>query len=128
MAERPPTTDLRGGKASDDSFTILMANLVVEYAVDFQVDVFSCAAAGSTVLFEDPKSLGTERVGSSMLRGGSSGDSSEMQMFPYRWISDHERSEGWVLAKLRVRSEDLESIPCQDVASATRGLLCLGSR
>ena len=28
--------DLRGGKASEDSLTILMANLVVAYAVDFQ--------------------------------------------------------------------------------------------
>jgi hypothetical protein len=128
MAERPPTTDLRGGKTSDDSFTILMANLVVEYAVDFQVDVFSCAAAGSTVLFEDPKSLGTERVGSSTLREGSLGESSEMQLFPYRWISDHERSGGWALANLRDRSEDLELIPCQDVAPATRGLLRLGPR
>ena len=36
MAERPPATDLRGGKASEDSFTMLMANLVVAYAVDFQ--------------------------------------------------------------------------------------------
>lgn len=44
MAERPPTTDLSGGKASADSFTRLMANLVVEYAVDFQFDTFSSVA------------------------------------------------------------------------------------
>jgi len=31
MAERPPATDLRGGKASADSFTRWMANLVVAY-------------------------------------------------------------------------------------------------
>jgi len=41
IAERPPTTDLRGGKASEDSFTILIANLVVEYTVDFWLDLFS---------------------------------------------------------------------------------------
>ena len=50
MAERPPATDLRGGKASEDSFTILIANLVVEYAVDFQLDSSSSAAR---VLSED---------------------------------------------------------------------------
>jgi hypothetical protein len=53
MAERPPTTDLSGGKASEDSFTRLMANLVVEYAVDFQFDSFSCVAFGSVVLSSD---------------------------------------------------------------------------
>ena len=50
IAERPPRTDLSGGKTSEDSFTRLMANLVVEYAVDFQPDSFSCAALGSVVL------------------------------------------------------------------------------
>jgi hypothetical protein len=30
IAESPPATDLRGGKMSEDSFTILMASLVVE--------------------------------------------------------------------------------------------------
>jgi hypothetical protein len=50
MAEKPPATDLSGGKTSEDSFTILMANLVAEYVVDFQLDLFSCAALGSVVL------------------------------------------------------------------------------
>jgi hypothetical protein len=49
MAERPPATDLRGGNASEDSFTRLMANLVVAYAVDFQSDLLSGATSGSTV-------------------------------------------------------------------------------
>jgi hypothetical protein len=40
MAKRPPATDLRGGKASEDSFTMLMANLVVEYAVDIRLFFF----------------------------------------------------------------------------------------
>jgi len=48
IAERPPITDLRGGKASEDSFTRLMANLVVAYAVELQLDWFSDAALGST--------------------------------------------------------------------------------
>ena len=47
MAERPPTIDLRGGNASEDSLTKLMANLVVAYAVDFQFSLFSSAAPGS---------------------------------------------------------------------------------
>jgi hypothetical protein len=53
MAERPPATDLRGGKTSEDSFTRLMANLVVAYAVDFQSDLFSDATLGSAVGSED---------------------------------------------------------------------------
>ena len=53
MAERPPTTDLRGGKASEDSFTTLMANLVVLYAVDFQLGLFSYVSLESAVRFED---------------------------------------------------------------------------
>ena len=53
IAESPPTTDLRGGKTSEDSFTMLMANLVVAYAVDFQFVLFSDTAFGSTVLSED---------------------------------------------------------------------------
>ena len=47
MAERPPTTDLRGGNASEDSLAKSMANLVVAYAVDFQSDLLSSAALGS---------------------------------------------------------------------------------
>jgi len=49
MTERPPATDLRGGKTSEDSFTILMASLVVACAVDFQSDLFSGTALDSTV-------------------------------------------------------------------------------
>ena len=49
IAERPPTTDLSGGNASEDSFTRLMANLVVEYAVAFQSDLFLGAGLVSTV-------------------------------------------------------------------------------
>ena len=52
MAERPPTTDLSGGSASEDSFTRLMANLVVAYAVDFQSDSLSGAGPGLTVWTE----------------------------------------------------------------------------
>ena len=55
MAERPPTTDFRGGNTSEDSFTRLMANLVVAYVVDFQSDLLSGAAFESAVL---PAGLG----------------------------------------------------------------------
>ena len=49
IAESPPATDLRGGKASEDSFTTLKANLVVAYAVDFQLGLFLDTAFRSTV-------------------------------------------------------------------------------
>ena len=52
MAERPPATDLRGGNASEDSFTRSMANLVAAYAVDFKSDALSGSGLGSTVLSE----------------------------------------------------------------------------
>jgi len=48
MAERPPARDLRGGKASEDSFIIWAANFVVVYAVDAQFDLFSAIAPGRT--------------------------------------------------------------------------------
>ena len=50
MAERPPTTDLRGGNTSEDSFTRLTAGLVVAYVVNFESDELSGSALGSTVL------------------------------------------------------------------------------
>ena len=49
MAERPPVADLRGGKASEDSFSRLMTNLTVAYAVDFQADLFVDASPWLTV-------------------------------------------------------------------------------
>ena len=52
MAERPPATDLRGGKASDESFTIWTASLVAAYVVDFQSDLVSSIVLGFTVGFE----------------------------------------------------------------------------
>ena len=48
IAERPPATDLRGGKASEDSFTTSMANLVAAYAVELQRDLLSDVSLGST--------------------------------------------------------------------------------
>ena len=48
IAERPPTTALRGGKASEDSFTKLRANLVVAYVVEPQLDLFSEVSFKST--------------------------------------------------------------------------------
>ena len=52
MAERLPTRELSGGKASVDSSTRLVANLVVEYAVDFLFDPFSSVALGLMVCSE----------------------------------------------------------------------------
>ena len=63
----PPATDLSGGNTSEDSFTRLTASLVVAYAVDFQSDLLSGTAPGSTVWSNDfgvlPWSLlGTGRI------------------------------------------------------------------
>ena len=52
MAERPPATDLSGGKASADSLVRLMANLAALYAVDFQSDPFLSVAFGLTACSE----------------------------------------------------------------------------
>ena len=45
IAQRPPKTDLSGGKASEDSFTVRRINLAVAGTVDFQFDPFSSAGA-----------------------------------------------------------------------------------
>ena len=50
IAQRPPTTDLSGGKASEVSFTVRRSNLAVADTVDFQFDsLLSAAALGSTL-------------------------------------------------------------------------------
>ena len=126
MAERPPATDLRGGKTSEDSFTIWIANLVVEYAVDFRLDLFLDVALGSAVSSEDfvrflfPV-LRTDRIRSeaaerSVLRDRAWLDeSSGTKLFAYCWIPDHERSRDRALANSRNRSRGPESTLC-DVA------------
>jgi hypothetical protein len=50
---KTPRNGLERGKASADSFTILIANLVAEYAVDFWSDLLLDVALGSTVSSED---------------------------------------------------------------------------
>ena len=52
MAERPPATDLSGGKASADPLTRLMVNLAALYAVDFQSDPFLSVAFSLMVCSE----------------------------------------------------------------------------
>ena len=49
MVESPPARGLRGGNTSENSFTMLMANLVAVYVVDFQSDLFLGAAPVSAV-------------------------------------------------------------------------------
>lgn len=44
MAERPPKTDLSGGKTSADSFARLIPSLIVEYTVDPKFDLFLSVA------------------------------------------------------------------------------------
>ena len=121
MAERPPTTDLRGGNASEDSFTRLMASLVVAYAVDFQSDLLLGAPP---VLVVRPEGFGRllsslpgtggirpELVSGSVLCEEMGIDESTgIKLFPYRWIPDHEGSKGWGLAKSRCQPQDLEPI------------------
>ena len=117
MADRPPTTDLRGGKTSEDSFTRLMANLVVAYVVDFQSDLLSDAALGSTVRPEGPGRLlwslpVTGRIWLETVSGSVSHErcldvSSRIKLFTYCLIPDHGRSRDWALAKSRYQFEDL---------------------
>ena len=87
-----------GGKASDASFTIWMANLVVAYVVDFQSDLLSLVsiALGLTVCFEGSKRLlclllKTDRIRSETVRLFNCaeerlGESPEMKLFAYRQI------------------------------------------
>ena len=65
MAVRPLTTDLSGGKMSEDSFTRSMTTLVEEYATDIQPGSFWFTAPWSEVQsedFEHSSSLGMDRV------------------------------------------------------------------
>ena len=47
--EKLPATDLREREAPEDSFAEPKGSLVVEYAVDFPLDLFSYAALGLTM-------------------------------------------------------------------------------
>ena len=47
MVEKIPTTDLSRGKTSVDCLTRLIANLVVEYTVDFQFNLLLFIVLGS---------------------------------------------------------------------------------
>ena len=124
MAERPPTTDLRGGNTSEDSFTKSTASLVVAYAVDFQSNFLSGAAPVSVVWLEGfgkPLSSlpGTskarlELVSMSVLSEAKCLDQPVgIKLAAYHWILDHDGSKGWGLAisRFRVPTEDLEPIP-----------------
>ena len=85
MAERLPTTDLSEGKASADSSTTLMARLVVEYAVDFRFDPFSCVALGLTACSE-----GFDRLSCSVPVTDCAGSLvalSDLRGKPVRWVS-----------------------------------------
>ena len=108
MAERHPTADLRGGNASEDSFTRLMANLVVEYAVDFQPEDFWRSLC--PILKTDRNR--SEKEGRSVLREKVWLDRSfGRKLFVYRLIPDHEGSRDRTLEKSRYRPGDLELIP-----------------
>ena len=104
-AERPPAMDLRGGNASEDSFTRFMANLVVAYVVDFQSDLLSGNIPTSVVWpqgFERVLSslLGAGRVRSELVSGSvlceqmGLDESAGIKRFPYRWIPDYEGPKG----------------------------------
>jgi len=116
MAERLPTTDLRGEQASEDSF------LAVAYAVAFQSDLFSGAALESEVSSEGPARLawslsGADRILSETVPGSVSRQRVCIDEMPgiglptYHLIPDHEGSRAWVSAKSRCQFGDLELIP-----------------
>jgi len=66
IAERPPTTDLRGKKTSEDSVTALTANFAASYAADFPFDLPSSSTGGLVARFEcsnDPLRSGLDRNG-----------------------------------------------------------------
>ena len=122
MAERPPATDLRGGKASADSFTRLMANLVVAYAVGLQSDLLTGAALGSTVWSEDfwwsPfPTLKTDRNRSERERRSVLREKVWLdrplgaERLPYLLVLDREWPRDWALAESRYQSGDLGLIP-----------------
>ena len=113
MAERPPATDLRGGKASEDSFTICMASLVAAYVVDFQSGLFSSIALGLTMRFEGfgfrPRpDLKTDRIRSEIvwrpvLHGNKTllDEEGIVNLFTYCWTPGPGKSRGQALAKSR---------------------------
>jgi len=122
MAEIPPTADFRGGKASEDSFSRLMTNLTVAYAVDFQADFFADAVPGLAVSSEDfwwllCPILRTERNRSEkedrpvLHKKVWLDESPGRKPLAYLSIPDRERSRDWTLTKSGFRFEDLESIP-----------------
>ena len=122
MAESPAATDLRGRNPSEDSFTMLMANLVVTYAVDFQSNLFSGAAPVSAVWPEGSGGLlsslpGTRRTRSRFVSGPTLCEkmdldqSAGIKLFAYRWVPDRLRSKDWGPAKPRRQSEGLKLIP-----------------
>lgn len=102
IAESPPITDLRGGKASEESFTMLMANLVVVYAVEFQLGLFSDPTCGVS-----SEGFGWFTLRENARLNGSFGANS----LAYHWTHDRERSRDRTVTKLMHRSQDLELIP-----------------
>ena len=78
ITARPPITDLSGGTTSVDSLTGLTADLVVEYAVDFQFDPFSSVVLGSMADSESSDCIScpvpvTSRIGSRAVLSGLHG-------------------------------------------------------
>ena len=89
IAESPPATDLRGGKASEDSFTRLMASLVVAYTVEPQFDLLSYPGLGSIVwsgVFGRLASLWS-LPGVNMNWSGTESGSSLSEQSAVRWIT-----------------------------------------
>ena len=89
-----------GGETSEDSPTIWMASLVVEYVVDFRLNLFLGAVPGSTVSSEDPVRflfpvLNTDRIRfeavewSVLRERGWLDESFGIKSFAYCWIPGH---------------------------------------
>jgi len=59
IKQRPPATDLSGGKASAEFLTPRRSNFAVADAVDFQLDLFSSTATLDSALPPGQTTAGT---------------------------------------------------------------------
>lgn len=87
MKQRPPTTDLSGGKTSEDSFTPWRNSLVAEDTRDFVFGLFLSAVLGPLALGWGTPWTWLETVGSFPLPGKTIRGGKRNNLFTNRWHS-----------------------------------------